>query len=139
MNPFSNTTNEAKATAPTTNTNPLTSKYGSGAEQDRYAAHFGIGTEGLDRIKQAALTKGTGAEQDRYQAHFGLDEDRVKAAAQSLINAKGEGAEQDRHAAHFGLGADGWARAKELAKAKGVGAEQVRPTSTGIIKIDPKY
>jgi hypothetical protein len=128
MNPFSSTANETKATATvsTTNTNPITSRFSSGAEQDRYAGHFGIGAEGLDRLKHAAMAKGTGAEQDRYQAHFGLDEDRVKAAAQSLVNAKGTGAEQDRHAAHFGLGADGWERAKELARTQGVGAEQVR-------------
>ncbi|KAF2016788.1 hypothetical protein BU24DRAFT_423136 [Aaosphaeria arxii CBS 175.79] len=44
----------------------------------------------------------------------------------SIINAKGDGAEQDRHASHFGLGADGWARARELARAQGVGAEQDR-------------
>ena len=119
MNPFSSTSNETKATMPTTTTNPLTSGFnqGSGAEQDRYDSHFGVGTEGLDRMKQAALAKGEG--------HFSLDHDNVKQAAQSIVNAKGSGAEQDTHAAHFGLGADGWARAQQLAQTQGVGAEQV--------------
>lgn len=123
MNPFSNTTNEASATS--TNPSNIASRFGSGAEQDRYGSHFGIGSDGMNRIKQAANYKGVGAEQDRYQSHFSLDQEQVKAAAQSLLHAKGTGAEQDRHASHFGLGNDGWERAKELAKSQGVGAEQV--------------
>jgi hypothetical protein len=123
MTLFGNTNNEAKARHALNET----SRMGSGAEQDRYESHFGVGSDGLNRVKKAAAEwKGSGAEQDRYQMHFGLDEDKVKAAAQHLLNFKGEGAEQDRHASHFGLGADGWARARLMAQHMGPGAEQVR-------------
>lgn len=124
MNPFSSTKNDPPATNPPTTEHPP-SRFGPGAEQDRYAMHFGISTDGLERIKKAASYKGTGAEQDRYGAHFHLDNEKVMKATQSLLNAKGAGAEQDRYEGHFGLGADGWARAKKLAAMKGEGAEQV--------------
>ncbi|KAF2243513.1 hypothetical protein BU26DRAFT_436940 [Trematosphaeria pertusa] len=123
MNPFSSTKNDPPATNPPTTEHPP-SRFGPGAEQDRYAMHFGISTDGLERIKKAASYKGTGAEQDRYGAHFHLDNEKVMKATQSLLNAKGAGAEQDRYEGHFGLGADGWARAKKLAAMKGEGAEQ---------------
>lgn len=122
MNLFSNTTNE-QATRKASN---ATSKFGSGSEVDRYESHFGIGSDGIERMKKAATDfKGVGAEQDRYQSHFGLDADKVQEAAKSILNAKGDGAEQDRHGSHFGLGADGWERAKQLARMQGEGAEQV--------------
>jgi hypothetical protein len=123
-NPFSNTNTTQEAAA--REAIHATSKMGSGAEQDRYAAYFSHPDDGLKSLKKAAIDfKGIGAEQDRYQSHFHLDAAKVKAAAESLLNVKGEGAEQDRHASHFGLGADGWARAKAMANAKGIGAEQV--------------
>ena len=125
MNPFSNTTNEEAASAP----KPQRRSFGSGAEQDRYASHFGIGTEGLERLKELASYKGDGAEQDRYKSHFSLDSDRVRAAADSILHAKGAGAEQDRYESRFGLGNDGWERAKRLAEFKGMGAEQVSQIS----------
>ncbi|KAF2280457.1 uncharacterized protein EI97DRAFT_430177 [Westerdykella ornata] len=128
FNRFSNTSNEAAATESAEKAAReavhRTSRMGSGAEQDRYEAHFGLGSDGLEKIKKVATMKGVGAEQDRYRSHFGLDEERVRAAARSILMAKGEGGEQDRYAMHFGLGADGWARAREMAKAKGEGAEQ---------------
>ena len=121
MNPFSNTTNE---TSPK-DKGSVTSRFGSGAEQDRHESHFGIGTDGLDRLKKFADLKGVGSEQDRYQAHFGFDQDKVKDATQNLLNRKGSGSEVDRYESHFGLGNDGWERAKKLASMKGVGSEQV--------------
>lgn len=106
-----------------------TGNFASGAEQDRYASHFGIGDAGVEQIKDAAKKiasyKGEGAEQDRYGSHFSLDQQQVKKAAHSMMDAQGSGAEQDRYAGHFGLGADGLAQARRLAAAKGEGAEQV--------------
>lgn len=122
MNPLTNPKTEPTATSP-----PAAGpRFGSGAEQDRYASHFGIGSGGLERIKQAASYKGSGAEQDRYESHFHVDQERVKEAAHKILHSNGSGAEQDRWASHFGLGADGWERAKRLAATKGEGAEQVR-------------
>jgi len=118
MNFFSNKTNETQVGNPT--------EPNSGSEQDRYNAHFGVGDSGLDALKKFAQAKGVGAEQDRYGAHFGVEQEKVQAAAASILSAKGEGAEQDRHASHFGLGNDGWQKAKQLAAAKGTGAEQAR-------------
>jgi hypothetical protein len=97
----------------------------SGSEVDRYGSHFGPGKDGLDQLKKMTETKGTGAEQERYHSHFGLDEEKIKAAAATLMDQKGSGAEQDVHAAHFGLGNDGMQQVKKLAKSQGVGAEQV--------------
>lgn len=83
----------------------ITTQYGSAAEQDRYGSHFQVPKDaiesGIDRLKQAAMTKGEGAEQDRYDAHLGIGEkgfNKLKQAA----HYKGEGAEQDRYGAHFG-------------------------------------
>jgi hypothetical protein len=117
-------------------------------EQEKIKA---AGDSALDRLKQAANAKGEGAEQDRYGAHFSVpsaEQEKVKAAAERLIAAKGAGAEQDTHGSHFGgitsglgglgstdtgiktqlqtgLGADGLARAQQLAGG-GAGAEQAR-------------
>lgn len=118
-------------------------------EQEKIKA---AGDNAFDRLKQAANAKGEGAEQDRYGAHFSVpsaEQEKVKAAAERLVAAKGAGAEQDTHASHFGglasgigglgglssgdtgiktqiqtgLGADGLARAQQLAGG-GAGAEQ---------------
>ncbi|KAF2464565.1 uncharacterized protein BDR25DRAFT_242083 [Lindgomyces ingoldianus] len=124
MNHFSNTTKETTSTN-NPNMGQLNSKLGSGAEQDRYGSHFGVGHDGIEKMKHVAEFKGTGAEQERYESHFGLDQDKVKAATHDLLHRNGSGAEQDRYEGHFGLGADGVERAKQLASMKGVGAEQV--------------
>lgn len=71
---------------------------------------------------------------DNSTSTFGLDaanaeESKMGASGESKmpnLNNMGSGAEQDRHASHFGLGADGLARAQQLAGTKGVGAEQDR-------------
>lgn len=124
--PSGNKPTPAASSPPTANT----PRMGPGAEQERYASHFSIGTEGLDQIKQAGIRalnfKGEGAEQDRYAKHFSGDNDVVRKAAQSILRAKAAGAEQDRWENHFGLGYDGWQRARTLALARGSGAEQVR-------------
>jgi hypothetical protein len=107
----------------------------SGAEQDRHASHFGLGHDGLARIKQAASAPGVGAEQDRYGAHFGLDAQTVQRAKDAILSSGVGGAEQDRYQAKFGLGHDGLARVKALTEQKGVGAEQDR--YEGHFAIDP--
>lgn len=130
MSWFSST--EKNASTPTPPTTEGGSRYGVGAEQDRYASHFGVGEAGMDRAKEGLKSfvnqKGEGAEQDRYNSHFGLREDPVLAAATWLAKQQNgsSGAEQDRWGGHFGLGADGWARAKKMAETPGTGAEQVR-------------
>lgn len=122
------TSSTEKSAAAQNPTNPdVTSQYGSGAEQDRYGAHFRVPSDaidkGVDRLKEAASYKGDGAEQDRYNAHFSpalhsLDAQKVPAAAASFAT---KGNEADTH----GLGYDGQQRAKMLA-GSGTGAEQVR-------------
>ena len=98
---------------------------GSGSEVDRYGSHFGVGDGGLDRIKQAAMTKGLGAEQEVHSGHFSLDSQAVKQATDAALKTQGLGAEQEVHAGHFGLGHDGKERVKKLLNTQGVGAEQV--------------
>lgn len=100
--------------------------WGSGAEQDRHGSHFGLGYDGLERLRRAAAAKGTGAEQDRYGAHFTMDEQAVQQARDAMFRSGASGAEQDRYQARFGLGYDGIQRVKALAARKGVGAEQER-------------
>jgi hypothetical protein len=53
-----------------------------GAEQDVHAGHFGLGNDGLERVKEVVKKQGVGAEQDRYAAYFGgkLDGDTVRKA-----------------------------------------------------------
>lgn len=125
------TSTEKAASTPTEPTTEGGSRYGVGAEQDRYASHFGVGEAAKERVKEGvkefANQKGSGAEQDRYASHFSLDQDPVRRAATWLANQQGgaSGAEQDRYGGWFGLGADGWARARKLAETPGVGAEQV--------------
>ncbi|KIW08978.1 uncharacterized protein PV09_00886 [Verruconis gallopava] len=113
----------------TENTIPSPSRklsFGSGAEQDRYAAHFGLGHDGLERIRRAASSKGIGAEQDRYASHFSLEEAKIRQAKEAIFNSGASGAEQDRYEARFGLGYDGLQRLKALVRSEGVGAEQDR-------------
>ncbi|OCL07535.1 hypothetical protein AOQ84DRAFT_354912 [Glonium stellatum] len=72
---------------------------------------------------------GSGSEVDRYASHFSLDAEKVekmKAATTSLLNQRGSGAEQEVHAKSFGLGHDGLERVKKVASAEDVGAEQER-------------
>jgi hypothetical protein len=68
----------------------------SGAEHDRQSSHFGLGHDGLQRVRQAASTNGIGAEQDRYAAHFSLDTQKVQQAKDAVFNSGTSGAEQDR-------------------------------------------
>jgi hypothetical protein len=119
---------------------------GEGAEQERYGQHFDVeqekikaaGDSALDRLKQAANAKGEGAEQDRYGAHFGVssaEQEKVKAAAERLVTTKGTGGLTSglgglgssdtgiKTQLQTGLGADGLARAQQLAGG-GAGAEQ---------------
>lgn len=112
----------------------------SGEGDNRYDTHFGVGNQGANRLKEASFFNSPGAEQERYGSHFGLDEQKVKHATQSLLQAQGTGAEQDRYCLHFGLGHDGWERAKHLAnKFQGSGAEQVSPWKlSGIASADHK-
>ena len=126
------TSTEKAASIPSEPTTEGGSRHGVGAEQDRYASHFGVGDSAKNSIKEGvkefASQKGSGAEQDRYAQHFSLHEDPVRAAATWLANQQGgsSGAEQDRYGGWFGLGHDGWARARKLADTPGLGAEQVR-------------
>ncbi|KAF1844854.1 uncharacterized protein K460DRAFT_394650 [Cucurbitaria berberidis CBS 394.84] len=156
MGLFSSSTE--KSTLARNPVNPdITTQSGSGAEQDRYGAHFSVPkdalSKGVDKLRDAALTKGEGAEQDRYNEHLGVGNrgyDKLKDAAKY----RGDGAEQDRYNTHFspalhsldaqkvkhaaqsivtkgnaasyhGLGYDGQQRAKLLA-GSGTGAEQDR-------------
>jgi hypothetical protein len=98
---------------------------GSGSEVDRLESHFGLGEDGIARVKRMAEMEGTGAEQDRYGGHFGIDEQKIKDAAAALSERKGSGAEQDVHAARFELGNDGIQQVRKLVGAQGVGSEQV--------------
>jgi hypothetical protein len=113
----------------------ITRQSGSGAEQDRYGSHFGASTErieqginyGVDKLKEAAMTKGQGAEQDRYSAHFSpsahsIDARKVQEAAYSMMN-KAKGATETTST--WGLGYDGQQRVKMLSGGHGSGAEQV--------------
>jgi hypothetical protein len=93
-----------------------------------------FGADGLERMKHLrpetiaseSSTHISGAEQERYQAHFGLgDPERVKEAANKMLNTQGAGAEQDVYAGKFSLGYDGKERVRKLLDVKGVGAEQV--------------
>ncbi|KAF2128952.1 hypothetical protein P153DRAFT_357439 [Dothidotthia symphoricarpi CBS 119687] len=125
---FSSNEKSAAATHPVNL--DVTSQSGSGAEQDRYGAHFGastdklkeVGNKGLDKLKQAALAKGEGAEQDRYASHFShpkvgvLDTQKVTKAVESFLSGG---------KSNHGLGYDGQQRVRLLA-AKGTGSEQDR-------------
>ncbi|KAH8716918.1 hypothetical protein GQ44DRAFT_624618 [Phaeosphaeriaceae sp. PMI808] len=133
MGLFSNST-EKSAMAQNPVNPDITKQYGSGAEQDRYGSHFSTSTsdigqsinQGVDKVKEAALTKGEGAEQDKYQTHFspaahGTDAHSVQQATQSLIDKASGSA---KTSSSFGLGFDGQQRAGLLAGGNGSGAEQ---------------
>jgi hypothetical protein len=94
MGLFSSSTE--KSTAAQYPVNPdITRQSGSGAEQDRYGAHFGASADYVaDKVKGAAKDalhyQGQGAEQDRYNSHFSpaahsIDAQRVQQAAKSLM------------------------------------------------------
>ncbi|EUC38464.1 hypothetical protein COCVIDRAFT_85435 [Bipolaris victoriae FI3] len=84
----------------------VTTKSGSGAEQDRYAQHFSSDAikrgvdRGLDKLQNAANAAGSGAEQDRYASHLSIG-DRGYRAIKEAAKYQGDGAEQDRYNAHF--------------------------------------
>ena len=129
------TDNTTKSAAETPPHNPDIIRHTrSGAEQDRYEAHFAPSAEridqridaGVDKLKDAVTTSGSGAEQDRYNLHFSPAEHdtdlfRVQQAAQSIKNRVQTGAATSMH----GLGYDGQQRAEVLAGGGG-GAEQDR-------------
>lgn len=103
---------------------------GPGAEQDRYASHFGM-PEGLgDRVKnrvQGAFSGGSGAEQDRHGQHFGIPDnygDKVKDKVQGTFsrNNLGPGAEQDRYGSRFGVDRETFDSAKDAAASSARGA-----------------
>jgi len=105
----------------------------SGSEVDRYSNYFsGLGADGLKRL---AATKGVGAEQDRYASHFSLGSSVADKAADALTNdhllqnawlghdgkqrllhlasKKGVGAEQERYGRGMGVSEDTIRRGKE--------------------------
>ncbi|KAH7362272.1 hypothetical protein B0T11DRAFT_318016 [Plectosphaerella cucumerina] len=79
---------------------------GSGAEQDRYAAHFSEKLPSVsDKLPSASdiadkLPKTSGAEQDRYGAHFSGKLPSASDIADKLPRTSG--AEQDRYEGWFG-------------------------------------
>ena len=113
-----------------------------GSEVDTYGSHFGLGNDGLARVKQAASMKGEGAEQDIWAGKMGLlDEQRIQQAKDAMFNSGTSGAEQDRYQARFGLGNDGLERVKALAATKGSGSEVDRYVSSDTLlpsRLKPK-
>lgn len=102
-----------------------------GSEVDTYGSHFGLGNDGLARVKQAASMRGEGAEQDIWAGKMGLlDGQRIQQAKDAMFNSGTSGAEQDRYQARFGLGNDGLERVKALAATKGSGSEVDRYVSS---------
>jgi len=102
MGLFSSSTEKSSAAQYPVNPD-ITRQSGSGAEQDRYGAHFGGPSAdyvadkakgAAQDVKQAANKalryKGDGAEQDRYNTHFSpavhsIDAKRVQQYALSLM------------------------------------------------------
>ncbi|CAF9922431.1 MAG: hypothetical protein GOMPHAMPRED_002549 [Gomphillus americanus] len=105
----------------------VTKQYGSGAEQDRYGAHFGA--ESSDKVREAARSgydqakdaAQKGYNQAKVSAERGYDQakakaekgysqakataeegyERAKESIDKALNAKGSGAEQDLYGSHF--------------------------------------
>lgn len=94
----------ANANNPTTNTVPIPVPRGSGAEQDRWAAHLSRSGTRNPQAEGASfrLPKASGAEQDRYAAHWNPSEARNPEASGVEVPVwTASGAEQDRYASHF--------------------------------------
>ncbi|KAF2670413.1 hypothetical protein BT63DRAFT_237567 [Microthyrium microscopicum] len=105
---------------------PTGPKFDSGAEQDRYGSFFGLGSDGLARIRKAATYQGVGAEQDRYGSHFSLDSKQVRKAADSVLQSGRSAVHKDITNGNHWLGYDGRQVMKGLLNTGGVGAEQER-------------
>ena len=67
----------------------------SGSEVDTYESHFGLGADGLARVKQAASFQGVGAEQEIHNKNMNLlDEQKVQQAKHAMFHSGQSGAEQ---------------------------------------------
>lgn len=97
----------AKPSNPTTHEIPIkipSFGSGSGAEQDRWAAHLSRSSARNAEAEGASfrMPSGSGAEQDRYASHFSPSEPRNPEAVGAKIPMwSSSGAEQDRYASHF--------------------------------------
>lgn len=94
---------------PTTQSVPVPVPTGSGAEQDRWAAHLSRAGPRNPEAEGASFrlprTSGSGAEQDRYAAHWSPSEARnPEASGANVPMWTGSGAEQDRYASHWSRG-----------------------------------
>lgn len=97
----------AQANNPTTETVPIPAPRGSGAEQDRWAAHLSRSGTRNPEAEGASFRVPTasGAEQDRYAAHWSQSEARNPEASGVKVPVwTASGAEQDRYASHFSPG-----------------------------------
>lgn len=93
----------AKPTNPTTESIPIPVK-GSGAEQDRWAAHLGPSSSRNPEAQGAKIPMwtGSGAEQDRWAAHLSPSAQRnAEAQGAKVPMWTSSGAEQDRYASHW--------------------------------------
>ncbi|CAN8096480.1 unnamed protein product [Discula destructiva] len=96
-NPSNPTTREIPVTIPNFGS-------GSGAEQDRWAAHLSRSSARNPEAEGASfrMPTGSGAEQDRYAAHFSPSAPRNPEAVGAKVPMwTSSGAEQDRYASHF--------------------------------------
>lgn len=99
----------ANPTNPTTQSIPIPVR-GSGAEQDRWAAHLSQAASRHPEAEGATfrvprVSAGSGAEQDRYAAHWGPSEARnPEAEGVKVPMWTSSGAEQDRYASHWSRG-----------------------------------
>lgn len=94
----------AQPTNPTTHDIPIKMPTGSGAEQDRWAAHLSRSAARNPQAEGAyfRVPTGSGAEQDRYASHFSASEARnPEAHGVKVPMWTASGAEQDRYASHF--------------------------------------
>lgn len=94
----------AQPTNPTTHEIPIKLPAGSGAEQDRWAAHLSQSAPRNPQAEGARFRMPTtsGAEQDRYASHFSPSEARnPEAHGVQVPMWTASGAEQDRYASHF--------------------------------------
>ncbi|ROV98326.1 hypothetical protein VMCG_07182 [Cytospora schulzeri] len=94
----------AKPNNPTTGSVPIPVPRGSGAEQDRWAAHLSPSGSRNPEAEGASFRVPTvsGAEQDRYESHWSRSAPRnPEAEGASFKVWTGSGAEQDRYASHW--------------------------------------
>lgn len=97
----------AKANNPTSEPIPVPVPRGSGAEQDRWAAHLSRAGPRNPEAEGASFRVPTasGAEQDRYAAHWSPSDPRNPEARGINVPVwSASGAEQDRYASHWSRG-----------------------------------